>query len=50
MATVVMKWLETTPQGYDRGIQLLTLGRLLPLKERIAREYIHLAGQFGGAC
>ncbi|MFQ5421808.1 MAG: methyltransferase domain-containing protein, partial [Anaerolineae bacterium] len=40
MATVFMKWLETTPGNYDRGIQLLTLGRLQPLKERIAADYI----------
>ncbi len=40
MATVFMKWLETTPGGYDRGIQLLTLGRLTPLKERIAADYV----------
>ncbi|MFQ5399620.1 MAG: corrinoid protein-associated methyltransferase CpaM [Anaerolineae bacterium] len=40
MATVFMKWLETSPADYDRGIQLLTLGKLRPLKERIAREYV----------
>ncbi|MBN1219040.1 MAG: methyltransferase domain-containing protein [Anaerolineae bacterium] len=40
MATVLMKWLETTPANYDRGIQLLTLGRLPRLKERIATDYI----------
>ena len=45
MATVFMKWLETTPGAYDRGIQLLTLGRLQPLKERIAADYIQLEGQ-----
>lgn len=28
MATVFMKWLETKPEDYDRGIRLLTLGRL----------------------
>lgn len=39
MATAFMKWLETTPGDYDRGIELLTLGRLQPLKERIARDY-----------
>jgi len=27
VATVFMKWLETTPGDYDRGIKLLTLGR-----------------------
>jgi len=35
-----MKWLETTPTDYDRGIQLLTLGRLTPLKERIATDFV----------
>jgi SAM-dependent methyltransferase len=40
MATVFMKWLETKPGDYDRGIQLLTLGRLQPLKERIAADYV----------
>ncbi len=38
MATVFMKWLETTPGDYDRGIQLLTWGRLQIIKERIASE------------
>lgn len=41
MATVFMKWLETRPGTYDRGIQLLTLGRLKTLKEQIACEYVH---------
>ena len=40
MATVFMKWLETNPGDYDRGIQLLTLGRLQPLTERIAAKFI----------
>ena len=40
MATVFMKWLETTPADYDRGIKLLTLGRLKPLKERIATDCV----------
>jgi len=35
-----MKWLETTPGDYDRGIQLLTLGRLKPLKESIATKHV----------
>jgi len=39
MATVFMKWLETNPQTYERGIQLLTLGRLRQLRERIAGRY-----------
>ena len=48
MATVLMKWLESSPADYDRGIRLLTLGRLGPLQERIAREYIW-AGKRGEA-
>ena len=40
MATIVMRWLETTPSDYDRGIELVTLGRLQPIKERIAADYI----------
>lgn len=47
MATVFMKWLETSPGDYDRGIQLLTLGRLQPLKERIAAEYLGPDGPAG---
>jgi ubiquinone/menaquinone biosynthesis C-methylase UbiE len=39
MAVVFMKWLETTPDQYDRGIELLTLGRLMPLKRQIAVQY-----------
>jgi ubiquinone/menaquinone biosynthesis C-methylase UbiE len=42
MATVFMKWLETTPGDYDRGIELLTLYRLEPLKARIAADYIRI--------
>jgi ubiquinone/menaquinone biosynthesis C-methylase UbiE len=41
MATVFMKWLETSPKNYDRGIQILTLGRSQLLKEKIVREYVH---------
>ena len=40
MATVFMKWLETSPEDYERGIQILTLGRLGELKEKIARHYV----------
>jgi ubiquinone/menaquinone biosynthesis C-methylase UbiE len=40
MATVFMKWLETTPGDYDRGIQILTLGRLERLRQRIVGEYV----------
>jgi ubiquinone/menaquinone biosynthesis C-methylase UbiE len=41
MATVFMKWLETNPKNYDRGIQWLTLGQLQALKEGITQEYVH---------
>ncbi len=40
MATVFMKWLETSPKAYDRGIQILTLGRIRQIKERIAKTYV----------
>lgn len=35
MATVFMKWLETQPEQYDRGIRLLTLGKLQILQEQL---------------
>jgi ubiquinone/menaquinone biosynthesis C-methylase UbiE len=41
MATVFMKWLETSPKDYDRGINILTLGRLRQLKAKIVTKYIH---------
>jgi SAM-dependent methyltransferase len=40
MATVFMKWLETRPQDYDRGIHLLTLGRLEDLHATILKQWI----------
>ena len=40
MATVFMKWLETSPESYQRGIRLLTLGRVTRIHQRIATEYI----------
>ena len=40
MATVFMKWLETTPRAYERGIRLLTLGRLEKLHARLTAEFI----------
>ncbi|MFN2197087.1 MAG: corrinoid protein-associated methyltransferase CpaM [Anaerolineales bacterium] len=40
MATVFMKWLEKSPKDYDRGIQLLTLGRIQRIKARIVNDYI----------
>lgn len=36
MATVFMKYLETTPADYDRGIKLITLGQIQGIRERIA--------------
>lgn len=41
MATVFMKWLETSPKDYDRGIRLLTLGRIKHVRVKIANEYVH---------
>ncbi len=40
MATAFMKWLETTPRKYERGIHLLTLGRLKRLQDRIISQYV----------
>ncbi len=40
MATVFMKWLETSPGAYDRGIQWLTLGRLRHIKRAIATRFV----------
>jgi len=40
MATVFMKWLETSPKDYDRGIQLLTLGKIQRIKQSIANNYV----------
>jgi ubiquinone/menaquinone biosynthesis C-methylase UbiE len=45
MATVFMKWLETSPKDYDHGIQILTLGRLRRLKQELARRYIQPGDQ-----
>jgi 2-polyprenyl-3-methyl-5-hydroxy-6-metoxy-1,4-benzoquinol methylase len=41
MATVFMKWLETRPEDYDRGIHLLTLGRLGKLQMQIAKTLVN---------
>jgi ubiquinone/menaquinone biosynthesis C-methylase UbiE len=41
VATVFMKWLERRPQAYDRGIRLLTLGRLDQLWDEAVAELIH---------
>jgi ubiquinone/menaquinone biosynthesis C-methylase UbiE len=40
VATVFMKWLETSPDDYDRGILLLTLGRIRRVKRRIVDDFI----------
>ena len=40
MATVFMKWLETSPQTYDRGIQMLTLGQLKHTQQHILNTLI----------
>lgn len=40
VATVFMKWLETNPDQYDRGIALLTWGRLARIKDSIVRDYV----------
>jgi ubiquinone/menaquinone biosynthesis C-methylase UbiE len=40
MATVFMKWLESSPKNYDRGIEILTLGRLSRIKENIAQDFV----------
>ncbi len=40
MATVFMKWLEANAADYDRGIRLLTLGRLAGLRRRVVRDYV----------
>jgi ubiquinone/menaquinone biosynthesis C-methylase UbiE len=42
MATVFMKWLETNPKKYDRGIRILTLGRLQLIKEQILQKYVQV--------
>ncbi|MCK5052708.1 MAG: class I SAM-dependent methyltransferase, partial [Anaerolineales bacterium] len=41
MATVFMRWLERRPADYDRGIRLLTLGRLEAMHQLIVEELIH---------
>ena len=40
MAPVFMKWLETKPADYDRGIRLLTLGRIETLKGTIVDQFV----------
>jgi len=41
MATVFMRWLERRPADYDRGIRLLTLGRLESMHQLIVEELVH---------
>ena len=41
MATAFMKWLETRPESYDRGIRWLTLGRLEELHHRLIERHAH---------
>ncbi len=41
MATVFMRWLERRPADYDRGIRLLTLGRLESMQQLIVEELVH---------
>jgi ubiquinone/menaquinone biosynthesis C-methylase UbiE len=41
MATVFMKWLETSPKDYDRGIRLITLGQIERLRKKITANYVH---------
>jgi ubiquinone/menaquinone biosynthesis C-methylase UbiE len=45
MATVFMKWLETDPSDYDRGIRFLTLGRLGRIHKIIAQRYARPGGR-----
>jgi ubiquinone/menaquinone biosynthesis C-methylase UbiE len=40
MATAFMKWLETRPASYDRGIRILTLGRLDGLHARLVSGHM----------
>lgn len=40
MATTFMRWLETRPADYDRGIRMLTLGRLAGLQQQLVASYI----------
>lgn len=40
MATAFMRWLETKPGDYDRGIRILTLGQLEPLQQRLVDDHI----------
>ena len=45
MATAFMRWLETRPGDYDRGIRLLTLGLLEPLQQRLVDEHIEAGAE-----
>ncbi len=35
-----MKWLETSPKDYDRGIRMITLGRIQRIQEEITNTYV----------
>ena len=39
MATVFMKWLESSPKDYERGIHLITLGRITRIREKLVLDY-----------
>jgi ubiquinone/menaquinone biosynthesis C-methylase UbiE len=40
VATVFMKWLERSPRMYDRGIRLLTLGRLDQFWDQVVNDFV----------
>jgi ubiquinone/menaquinone biosynthesis C-methylase UbiE len=40
VATVFMKWLERSPRMYERGIRLLTFGRLSKLWDQVVDDFI----------
>jgi len=40
MATVFMKWLESSPEKYQRGIEMLTLGRVTRIHQQIAAQFV----------
>lgn len=40
MATVFMKWMEQKPDSYDRGIRMLTLGRINRIHDDLVKKNI----------
>lgn len=40
----LMRWLESTPERYDAGMRVITLGRVTPLHEAVARAAVPQAG------